>query len=97
MSKLNTAGTSLMSSPRAATSVHTSRSTSPLLEGFQRLQAFVLALVAVQRGGFEALALQRAGQTGAAQLAVDEHKGLLHAALAHIWCSAWRLSSSGTL
>ena len=52
------------------------------LEGFQGLQALVLRFVAVQGGGFQALALQRAGQAGTAQLAVDKDEGLLDAALA---------------
>ena len=34
----------------------------------------------MQRSGFKALAFQRAGQAGAAELAVDEHESLLHAA-----------------
>ncbi len=63
-----------MSRPRAATSVATSRSTSPRLERVQRLQALVLALVAVQRGGLQAVALERARQPRAAELAVDEHE-----------------------
>ena len=45
-------------------------------EGFQSFQALVLALVAVQRSGFEAFALQRAGQTAATELAVDKNEGL---------------------
>ena len=52
------------------------------LERVQRLEPFVLALVAVQGGGFEPFALQRAGQARAAQFAVHEYKRLLHAALA---------------
>ena len=50
------------------------------LEGFERLEPLVLALVAVQCGGFKAFALQRARQAGTTELAVDKHKGLLHAA-----------------
>ena len=49
-------------------------------EGIKRLEALVLAFVAMQGGGVEALALQRAGQAGAAKLAVDKHKGLLECA-----------------
>ena len=48
------------------------------LECVQRLQTFVLALVAMQGGRLEALALQRTRQTGAAQFAVDEDKRLRH-------------------
>ena len=48
-------------------------------ERLQRLQAFVLALVTVQGGRLEAFTLQRTCQPGTAQLAVDEHKRLLHA------------------
>jgi len=50
-----------------------------LLEGFQGFQALVLALVAVQRGGLEAFALQAARQAGATELAVHEDEGLLDA------------------
>ena len=50
-------------------------------EGVERLQTFILALVAMQCGGFQAFPLQRTGQARAAQLAVYKHKGLLHAAL----------------
>jgi hypothetical protein len=46
------------------------------LEGFQRLQALVLALVAVQGGGAQTVALQRTRQARTAQLAVGEHEGL---------------------
>ena len=53
------------------------------LERFQRFQAFVLAFVAVQGGGAQAIALQRAGQACATELAVDEHKGLANTALTH--------------
>ncbi len=48
-------------------------------EGVQRFQALVLAFVAVQRGGVEAFALERARQAGTTQFAVHKHKGLLHA------------------
>ncbi len=55
------------------------------LEGFERLEALVLAFVAVQRGGLEAFALQAAGQACAAELAVDEDEGLLDpSALEHL-------------
>jgi hypothetical protein len=52
------------------------------LEGFKRLQAFVLRFVAVQGSGFEAFTLQRPRQAGAAQLAVHKNEGLLQTALA---------------
>ena len=52
-----------------------------LLEGFQRLEAFVLTLVAVQRCRLETFVLQRTGQAGTTEFAVHKHKGLLHAAL----------------
>ena len=52
-----------------------------LLEGLKRFQSLVLALVAMQCGGLQTLALQRAGQARAAEFAVDENKRLLHAAL----------------
>ena len=48
-------------------------------EGFECLEALVLAFVAVQGGGFQAFFFKRASEAGAAQLAVDKHKGLLHA------------------
>jgi hypothetical protein len=67
------------------------------LEGGQRLQALVLALVAVQRGGLEPLALQRAGQPGATQLAVDEDERLREPRWRMICLTARRLSSSDTL
>ena len=51
------------------------------LKGVQRLQTLVLALVAVQRRCAKAIALQRTGQTGTPQFAVDEHKSLGHATL----------------
>ena len=51
-----------------------------LLEGLQRLQALVLALVTVQRGGFKTFALQAACQATAAEFAVDKNKRLLDAA-----------------
>ena len=51
-----------------------------LFEGLQRFQPLVLAFIAVQRGGLEAFALQRAGQPRATELAVDEHKSLLDTA-----------------
>ncbi|MNS89475.1 hypothetical protein D3C72_1234900 [compost metagenome] len=51
------------------------------LERGERLQAFVLALVAVQCGGTQTVALQRACEARAAELAVDEHEGLRNAAL----------------
>ena len=49
-----------------------------------------MAFVAVQSGGFEALAFQRTRQAGAAQLAVDKHKGLLELVLAQhmVQCAA---------
>ena len=45
-------------------------------ESFQRFQTLVLALVAVQGGGAQAIALEGAGQAGAAEFAVAKHKGL---------------------
>ena len=45
-------------------------------ERIQRFEPLVLAFIAVQSRGVEAIALQRAGQPGTAQLAVDKHKGL---------------------
>ena len=53
------------------------------LSAFERLQcleALILALVAMQGGGVQAFALERAGQPRAAQFAVDENKGLLDSA-----------------
>ena len=70
-----------MSRPRAATSVATSTSTSPRLERLERLQPLVLRLVAVQRVGAQAVALERARQPGAAELGVDEHQRLRDRAL----------------
>ena len=49
-------------------------------ESFEGFQALILALVAMQCRGFQAFMLKRAGQAGAAEFAVDKHKGLLHAA-----------------
>jgi hypothetical protein len=46
------------------------------LEGGQRLQPLVLALVAVQRLGAQAVALERARQARAAELGVDEDERL---------------------
>ena len=51
-----------------------------LLEGIQCLQPLVLALVAMQRGGLEAFALQAAGQACTTELAVHKDEGLLDAA-----------------
>ena len=51
------------------------------LEGFKRLQALVLALVAVQRRCAQAITLQSARQARTAQLAVGEDEGLADVAL----------------
>ena len=53
-----------------------------LLEGVERFEAFVLALVTVQGGRIQALALQRARQTRTTELAVDEDESLFQGALA---------------
>ena len=52
-----------------------------LLESFKGFQALVLTFVTVQGRGLEAFALQRAGQTCAAELAVDKNEGLLDASV----------------
>ena len=51
-------------------------------EGVQRFEAFVLALVAMQRRGLEAFALQRTRKARTAEFAVDKHEGLFQLALA---------------
>ena len=52
------------------------------LEGVERLQALVLALVAVQRRRLQTFTLKRARQPGAAELAVDKNECLLEIPLA---------------
>ena len=52
-----------------------------LLERLERLQPLVLRLVAVQRVGAQAVALERARQAGAAELGVDEDERLRDRAL----------------
>ncbi len=48
------------------------------LEGCQRLAAVLLALVAVDRGGVDAFALEPGGQPRGAELGADEHQHLRH-------------------
>ncbi|MNV62245.1 hypothetical protein D3C71_1547820 [compost metagenome] len=55
------------------------------LEGFQGFQSFVLALVAVQRGGLETFTLEAAGQARTTEFAVHKDERLLDApALEHL-------------
>ena len=68
-----------MSMPRAATSVATRMSTRPGLEVVERLHPLVLALVAVDRGGPQAVLAQLLGQAVRAVLRPGEHERLLHA------------------
>ena len=68
------------------------------LERVQRLQALVLRLVAMQRGGLQAVALEGARQPGGAELGVDEHQGLRQLrGAAGSGAPTARLSSSATL
>jgi hypothetical protein len=70
-----------MSRPRAATSGGHEQVDLGTLECRQRLQAFVLGLVAMQRGRPQAVALEGTRQAGSTQLGVDEDDRLRKCAI----------------
>jgi hypothetical protein len=81
-SKLKTAGRSAMSRPRAATSVATSRSTSPALKAARAFSRSSWLLSPCSAWVFRPSRSKAARQPGGAQLGIDEDDGLRQLAVA---------------